>query len=78
MAGNVWEWCQDWYDRYPGNTEMSDHYGTKYRVLRGGSCGTSARYLRSSNRDWYDPDDRDNYGVGFRVVWSSLPGPPGP
>jgi formylglycine-generating enzyme required for sulfatase activity len=40
MAGNVQEWVQDWLDRYPGNTEMSDSYepyrGRKVHVIRGG------------------------------------------
>jgi formylglycine-generating enzyme required for sulfatase activity len=56
MAGNVWEWCQDWYDR-----------SEKSRVVRGGSWVYVSRSARSAIRDWGSPDDRFN-NLGFRVV----------
>ena len=41
MSGNVWEWCEDWYDekaykRYKGGDLTGPKEGTR-RVLRGGS-----------------------------------------
>ena len=36
MIGNVWEWVDDWYGPYPGNTVSSDQYGKKFKVVRGG------------------------------------------
>ena len=56
MAGNVWEWCQDWYD--------SDHDS---RVLRGGSWSCPPNYLRAAYRVNYLPADTDYY-LGFRCV----------
>jgi formylglycine-generating enzyme required for sulfatase activity len=39
----------------------------EYRVLRGGSWGGGAWYLRSALRSWSDPGLR-RYDVGFRVA----------
>jgi formylglycine-generating enzyme required for sulfatase activity len=70
MHGNVWEWCQDyWQEQYKPEAAV-DPQGSpqgQYRVLRGGAWDIDPRYCRSAIRDWRSPGYRFIL-IGFRVV----------
>jgi len=72
MLGNVFEWCADeWHDNHAGARRdgVARDSGDKAarRVVRGGSWGGDARYVRAALRSWLGPGDRYE-GLGFRCV----------
>ncbi|MGB9721404.1 MAG: formylglycine-generating enzyme family protein [bacterium] len=73
MAGNVWEWCADWYDSdyysaSPDRNPTGPSSGAD-RVLRGGSWDFGSRLCRGAGRFGGEPAARNSDG-GFRVASS--------
>lgn len=59
MAGNVWEWCEDWY-----SSERT------YKVLHGGCWGNYWRYVRVADRNSGNPRSHNREYFGFRCAVS--------
>jgi formylglycine-generating enzyme required for sulfatase activity len=71
MAGNVWEWVNDWYlSSYygisPGINPPGPANGTN-KVLRGGAWNNSWFHLRLAYRNYSNPNGSYNF-IGFRCA----------
>lgn len=70
MAGNVYEWCQDYYGFYSSNAQTNPRGPSSFsnRVLRGGSWSRGAGSCRVSHRSDYSPGCSRDYGLRLVLV----------
>ena len=71
MTGNVWDWCNDWFDTgYYSVSPYDNPEGPasgSHRVIRSGCWDFNAGFCRVANRLSNLPDSR-SYNLGFRIV----------
>lgn len=76
LAGNVWEWCQDYWHPYsqndmilinPINLKPSSH-----KVVKGGSAYCTKEIVRIACRDWTNSINQGGGDDGFRVIIRSF------
>jgi formylglycine-generating enzyme required for sulfatase activity len=77
MHGNVWEWCEDWfqarsYSEGATRDPVGPAAGTR-RVARGGCWIGTPNFCRSGLRGLYEPNSRICY-LGFRIALAPSPG----
>ena len=77
MAGNAAEWVDAYYQPYNGNTKSDPEFGTRNRVVRGGTSISTLEDARTTRRFPRPPDytaqekASNAYLIGFRCAVSA-------
>jgi len=71
MAGNVWQWTNDWYNAYLGSPIRDPNYGKRFVAIRGGSFRYShfrSIHLPSRCADRFQYNPKGDLDIGFRCM----------
>lgn len=65
LGGNAWEWVLDWFVQAPAPScsDCANLVPGGQRVIRGGSFGSDASYVRNGARNFNTPTNRNDVGV---------------